>query len=90
MPDMRSLLGDASLVSESARACFGLTSLIVWNETYVTWRCRPLEESPEIEAQIRRTLKSVFRDHDIATVTNLARGSRDPRSRMVLTAEDDR
>ena len=31
-----------------------------------------MEESPEIEAQIRRSLKAIWRDHDIATATNLA------------------
>jgi adenylate cyclase len=34
-------------------------------------------------------MKAIFRDHDVATATNLARGTRDPRGRMVLVAEDE-
>jgi class 3 adenylate cyclase len=48
-----------------------------------------VQESPELEAMIRRGLRAVYTDHDPVTAGNLLRQSRDPRSRVILPADDE-
>lgn len=48
-----------------------------------------MRESPELEALVRRGLKAVYTDHDVATAGNLMRQSRDPRCRTILPADDE-
>lgn len=45
-----------------------------------------MEESPELEAQVRRIFRAVFVDHDAAA---LPRSSSDPRNRTILAADDE-
>ena len=48
-----------------------------------------MQESPEIEALVRRGFKALYVDHDIAALGNTFVGSNHPGSRMILVGDAD-
>ena len=48
-----------------------------------------MQESPEIEALVRRGFKALYVDHDIAALGNTFVGSNHPGSRMILAGDAD-
>lgn len=48
-----------------------------------------MQESPELEALLRRMFRAVFVDHDAVALQNMAGGSSDPRNRTILAADDE-